>query len=246
MSLKIKIHELHTFESNVDRIMSWMHKYACATITAYRNTLTNLTGREAPSVKNYLDSEEYKELGFVPNKVKRAWNRELKSALLKLGYWVTEIKGAYREDGWDKSSDEESFFVVCPEKEDDFLMNMRKLGEAYNQDSILFKDYGSMDAYLWGTNNAPESEYNPGYGKSMCVGKVEKCIPMETIGAYSAIRGGGFVFKEGMPETFYGLQNLARASVAKESTSLIESVGISRRRTLDEYKRFFHASRKKL
>lgn len=244
MSLKIKVNETNVNESYVDRIISWMHKYACATITAYRNTLTNLTGREAPSVKAYLESEEYKELGFVPKVVKRAWNRELKSTLLKLGYWVTPIKGAYREAGWDKSSDEESFFVVCPEREDDFLMNIRKLGEAYNQDSILFKDYGSMDAYLWGTNYAPADKYNPGYGKSKLVGHVEKCIPVETIGSYSAIRGGGFVFKKDVPETFYGLQNTAKASAAKESESVLKAMGITRTRSLDEYRKLFYESRK--
>lgn len=114
-------------------------------------------------------------------------NRELKSVLLKLGYWVFLIK------------DKNCFLVVC--HEDSFPNNLRKLGNAYNLDVILFKNYEAMD----------------------------KCFPSEAI--------------KDMPETFYGLPNLAKASVAKESEGILKALGIARTHTLDEYRRSFYASR---
>lgn len=107
--------------------------------------------------------------------------------LLKLGYWVFPIK------------DMNCFLVVC--HEDGFSGNLRKLGNAYNLNVILFKDYEAMD----------------------------KCFPSEAI--------------KDMPETFYGLQNLAKASVAKESEGVLKALGIARTRTLDEYRKSFYASR---
>lgn len=131
-----------------------------------------------------LNNYAYATIAFPPESTSY---RELKSVLLKLGYWVFPIK------------DMNCFLVVC--HEDGFSGNLRKLGNAYNLNVILFKDYEAMD----------------------------KCFPSEAI--------------KDMPETFYGLQNLAKASVAKESEGVLKALGIARTRTLDEYRKSFYASR---
>lgn len=131
-----------------------------------------------------LNNYAYATIAYPPESTS---NRELKSVLLKLGYWVFPIK------------DKNCFLVVY--HEDGFPDNLRKLGNAYNLDVILFKDYEAMD----------------------------KCFPSEAI--------------KDMPETFYGLQNLAKESVANESEGILKALGIACTRTLGEYRRSFYASR---
>lgn len=244
MALKIRLHE-----SSVTRIMSHLKNYDCGTLTAFRGTCANATENTLPAVKEY-------EGESVPLAVKKQWNRDLKAALLKLGYGVTAIKGRYREDGWDTASDEESFFVVNLTNDPDFIKNLARLGEAYNQDSILIKEKGSDNAYLLGTNTS-EGDFNPALGQTQDIGKLHVNIPLDYLGASSVIGNKAFIFKgddekaenkneaDGNPfalETFFAYGNYGKCGIAQRAKPVLEALGLPTTRPLDTYKQAMEAS----
>lgn len=244
MALKIRLHE-----SSVTRIMSHLKNYDCGTLTAFRGTCANATENTLPAVKEY-------EGESVPLAVKKQWNRDLKAALLKLGYGVTAIKGRYREDGWDTASDEESFFVVNLTNDPDFIKNLARLGEAYNQDSILIKEKGSDNAYLLGTNTS-EGDFNPALGQMQDIGKLHVNIPLDYLGASSVIGNKAFIFKgddekaenkneaNGNPfalETFFAYGNYGKCGIAQRAKPVLEALGLPTTRPLDTYKQAMEAS----
>ena len=238
MALSIRLHE-----SSVTRIMSHLKNYDCGTITAFRGTCANPT-------ENTLDSVLVYEGKEIPLSVKKQWNRDLKSALLKLGYGVTAIKGRYREDGWDSASDEESFFVVNLPNDPNFIKNMQKLGEAYNQDSILIKEKGSDNAYLLGTNTS-EGDFNPALGKTQDIGKLHVNIPLDYLGASSVIKNKAFVFGENKNEskdkpfaleTFFAFGNYSKSGIAKNAKPVLEALGLPTSCPMATYKQAFEAS----
>lgn len=241
MSLKIRLHE-----SSVTRIMSHLKNYDCGTITAFRGTCANATDNTLDSVKEY-------EGKSIPLSVKKQWNRDLKAALLKLGYGVTAIKGRYREDGWDTASDEESFFVVNLTDDPDFIKNMARLGEAYNQDSILIKEKGSDNAYLLGTNTS-EGDFDPALGETQDIGKLHVNIPLDYLGASSVIGNKAFIFKgddEGKNEangnpfsldTFFAYGNYSKSGIAQRAKPVLEALGLPTSRPIAAYKQALDAS----
>lgn len=180
----------------------------------------------------------------------------MKAALLKLGYGVTAIKGRYREDGWDTASDEESFFVVNLTNDPDFIKNLARLGEAYNQDSILIKEKGSDNAYLLGTNTS-EGDFNPALGQMQDIGKLHVNIPLDYLGASSVIGNKAFIFKgddekaenkneaNGNPfalETFFAYGNYGKCGIAQRAKPVLEALGLPTTRPLDTYKQAMEAS----
>lgn len=240
MALKIRLHE-----SSVTRIMSHLKNYDCGTITAFRGTCANATANTLPAVKEY-------EGESIPLDVKKQWNRDLKAALLKLGYGVTAIKGRYREDGWDTASDEESFFVVNLANDPDFIKNMARLGEAYNQDSILIKEKGSDNAYLLGTNTS-EGDFDPALGQTQDIGKLHVNIPLDYLGASSVIGNKAFIFKGDeskdesnenpfMLDTFYAHGNYGKSGIAQRAKPVLEALGLPTTRPLATYKQAMDAS----
>lgn len=129
-------------EVTLNRIEKWMNEKEIAGISAFRQKLENVTPR------TYMDFEK----GHIYTKkqnIKR--NMLLKSALLKLGYGATLVPGLYVEKGGKVK--EQSFIVVNLENDPNFKENLLALGEAFNQDTVLFKDKDSDDAYLIGTNS---------------------------------------------------------------------------------------------
>lgn len=79
--------------------------------------------------------------------------------LLQLGYGVTKIKGVYPEGMTDESS-EESYLVVNRNDDKDFLKNLLRISEYYNQDSIYYKEKGKTVGNLIGTNGSGFPEYH--------------------------------------------------------------------------------------
>lgn len=154
------------YESSVNRLASWMENHDVATITAFRNVLSNIRNKDLTCFDvNETEIEEYHEFTL---KEKRLWNRNLHALLLSKGYGVTNIKGSYLEKGMDKSSDEESFFVVNLKDDPNFKENLIRFAEYFNQDSILYKEAGNNQAYLIGTNDA---EF-PGYREEVPQGNM--------------------------------------------------------------------------
>lgn len=153
-------------ESSLSRIFQKSQEFECVTISAFRG-------------KNTKDV----------NKMQTA--RMLKM-LKALDYSVTTIIGQYeetQEDGTNKLVKETSFFVANHKNDPNFLDQMKKLGELFDQDSICVIEKGFKSAYLFGTNKTGWLGYH----------KVDKFngVSIDTIEKkyFSAIGGKSFQFK---------------------------------------------------
>ena len=102
-------------------------------------------------------------------------NREIAAYLQHRGFSVTKVIGSYIENtGTDNEveTNEESLFI-CNDKidGDDFgelEKDLRKLGELYNQDSVLIVPVGGRKAYLVGTTH--RDGVTPAYGEHEIMG----------------------------------------------------------------------------
>lgn len=83
-------------------------------------------------------------------------NRILKKQLHQQGFGITNLYGKYNEtgdDGVSREVKEHSFLVTGKPGEGEKLFRTGKaLGAAYGQNSILFKDEGTHEAYLHSTS----------------------------------------------------------------------------------------------
>jgi hypothetical protein len=137
-------------ESSLSRVVHHMENHDCGTITAHRSK----EGCGGPDDKPYSKEDNKKR------------NRQLYAILESLGYGVTEVDGAYIENFGKPNAievKEDVYFVVDLKDSGNLEKNLRRLGEEFDQDSILFIPKGEM-GMLIGTNNC--SDY-PGYGKTM-------------------------------------------------------------------------------
>lgn len=243
MTIKIKVNE-----SYKDKLVKYLHNYDCACLTAFRKQIRNVTDNTKPEVVAFANDPAYLATwidnnqrpcspsnptatqGLVPKTKNREWNNELRRTLLWWGYGVTKVHGRYREDGWDKAADEESLFVVNSTDDPKFIENIKMLGEAYNQDSVLIKEKGKDEAYIWGTNTADD----PGYGEQKYIGKLVDAVPMDYIGPSTSIRNKAFTFKkdediEGSPLDldYIGLHNnISKGLIRQDAQKLLKELGI--------------------
>lgn len=186
-------------ESSLSRIKSKLDDHACGTITAFRGSNT-------------------KKENMAKNKKLVAW-------LMSKGYSVTPIKGSYIENFKTKDQQEvgESSYFVCNHKVDGddggrLEKDLRKVGEMYDQDSILSIPYGK-DAVLIGTSKRENSF--PGYGKTMKVGKPKFG---KTSGEFfSRVNGRVFAFESidddlEFPDTINGIRAMKTLAEEVESS----------------------------
>ena len=98
-------------------------------------------------------------------------NKELQEKLRDKGYDVTRIKGSYLENGLpeEAESSEKSFFVTNSINDPNFLIEIAKLSEYYNQDSFMIKAAEDDEAFLVGTNDND----NPSYHELKNIGKLK-------------------------------------------------------------------------
>ena len=163
-------------ESSLSRIWKHNELHACGALTAYR---------KAPDCGN---GEPYTK---ADNKKR---NKSLLAKLLSKGYGVTKLKGSYPEGG--TTVKEESFFVVDNKDTGKLESDLKKLGEEFDQDSILFIPKGSIKgedkAYLIGTNHCENNWL--GYGKKELFnkGKMGVDSPIYT----SKVNGRPFIFED--------------------------------------------------
>lgn len=153
-------------ESTMDRIVHWTENYEIAIVTAWRNQYKDVTDKTF--------KPEGKEIGDTFRTVeKKKYNREFKAKLLDLGYGVTNVRGSYREGGYEGTDEqEESFFIVNLKNDPNFKQTIFNLSEYYNQDSFLYSPMGSDEAILIGTNNCDF----PGYGNEISAGSLQKNV----------------------------------------------------------------------
>jgi len=135
-------------ESSLSRVWEHMEKHDTGTITAFRSA------SECNQGEPFSKSDNKKR------------NKSLQAKLNSLRYGVTKVKGSYIED-YDtpqaKEVGEDVFFVVDLDDKGNLEKDLKKLGEEFEQDSILFVPKGGDESRLVGTNKCPNGY--PGYGK---------------------------------------------------------------------------------
>lgn len=180
-------------ESSLSRVVHHMANHDCGTITAHRAK----EGCGGPDDKPYSREDNKKR------------NRQLYAILESLGYGVTEVDGAYIENFGKPNAievTEDVYFVVDLKDKGDLEKNLTRLGEQFDQDSIMFIPKGEM-GILIGTNQC--SDY-PGYGKKMPFSSRSFGKPGEFM---TKVRNRPFIFEDSFlekscNENYYSVANI--------------------------------------
>lgn len=163
-------------ESSLSRILRHNEAHDCGAMTAFR------------VAKDCGEGEPYNK---ADNKKR---NKSLKAKLLSKGYSVTAVKGEYPEGG--KTVREDSFFVVDIKDTGQLERDLIKLGEMFEQDSILFMPKGSVtgetQAYLIGTNNCKNNWLGMGHKEYFKKGRFGIESPIYS----TKINGRPFIFED--------------------------------------------------
>lgn len=121
-------------------------------------------------------------------------NSSLKAKLLNLGFGCTKVIGDYIENMGtpdERSVKEESFFVVDYKDLGNLEKVLKKLGEEFDQDAVIYVEKGGDKATLIGTSRCPDLYL--GYGKTMNIGSPHFSERGEMM---TKIRGRPFVIRE--------------------------------------------------
>lgn len=150
-------------ESNINRMLHWLKGCDCAFITAFRKEFKDIRDKDATYFGPNGDWEEGKKFSHEENRQK---NKLMVAELLQLGYGVTKVQGVYPETPktndapiTDNEDIEESYLVVNRHNDENFLKNLQRIAEFYNQDSIYYKEAGAEEGHLIGTNGCGWPEY---------------------------------------------------------------------------------------
>jgi hypothetical protein len=171
----MKSFENYVNESSLSRIYRQTRKHDYGTITAFRFAPECGTGEPYTKKQNLQR------------------NKSLLSKLRAKGYSVTKIKGSYIENYGTKDAKEvgeSSFLVVDIQDKGNLKNTLMKLGQEFEQDSIIFGEAGSA-ATLFGTNKCPNGY--PGFGKNS---KQGGAIFGKSGEFMSRVKGRPFVFSE--------------------------------------------------
>lgn len=131
-------------ESNLSRL--WKHnlEHDCGAITAFRI---------------YEDCND--KLVKLSHEDKKKRNLALASDLKSLGYSITKVIGKYPEGNSNVLTKEVSYFVVDAQDNGKLKSDLKRLGNKYDQDSILYVPKNSFGknskAVLIGTNNCDDN-----------------------------------------------------------------------------------------
>lgn len=173
-------------ESGLSRLYQHMMEHDSAILSAFRN--------------EYSNKENYER------------SRELKAQLLSAGYGVTKTDGSYVEN-FDTPEAievaEQSLFISNRGGAADFINEIARLGEEYEQDSVLIIPEGGQDAYLLGTRQGNDF---PPFGQQINVGNVKMGEEAEFM---SRVKGRPFVFDEPVVETYGKLSKNSKWAVKK-------------------------------
>ena len=165
-------------ESSLSRVWRHSNEHDCGALTAFR--FAGACGNGEP----------------YTNKENAQRNKSLLAKLKSKGYGVTKLHGRYPEGGVTKK--EISYFVVNLQDNVHFEKDLRKLGEQFEQDSILYIPMGALAnkegsrAILIGTNHCANNWLS--YGNTMAFekGRLGVSSPIYT----SMVNGRPFIFEE--------------------------------------------------
>ena len=163
-------------EGGLSRVWKHNELHDCGALTAFRK------------------AGECGDGDIYTKKENMARNKSLLSKLKIKGYGVTSLKGVYPEGG--NTAKEESFFVVDINDTGSLFSDLKKLGEEFEQDSILLIPKGSIKgenkAYLVGTNHCENNWLKYGKTEVFRKGKLGYSSPIYT----SMVNGRPFLFEE--------------------------------------------------
>ena len=185
---------MHTFkqhldESSLSRIWKHNEEHDTGALTAFRK------GPECGGGKLYNKKENAQR------------NKSLLAKLKSKGYGVTKLHGSYPEGG--KTTKEISYFVVDLKDAGNLEKDLRRLGQDFEQDSILFIPKGAIKgdskAYLIGTNKCDNNWLGFGRKEVFNRGRMGYDSPIYT----SKVNGRPFVFESVVetvesPQTGFG------------------------------------------
>jgi len=163
-------------ESSLSRLWKHNEEHDCGAMTAFRKTADCGEGEKYSNADN----------------AKR--NRSLLAKIKSKGYGATTLKGKYPEGG--TVGKEISYFIVDLEDSDNLEFDMKKFGEEFEQDSVLFIPKGAIQntakAYLIGTNHCKNSFLDYHKTDIFNKGKMGYDSPIYT----SYVNGRPFIFEE--------------------------------------------------
>lgn len=165
----MKSFKQHLNESSLSRVWSKIEEHQCGAISGYRDENSTSQNR-----KN---------------------NSEISAYLRKKGYSVTRVSGNYVENfGTDTAKEvaEPSFFVCDQNDSGNLEKDLMKLGQMYDQDSVLIIPQGGKGAYLYGTSKRDNAF--PEFMKKFKVG--DSKFGKATGEFFSRIGGRQFAFEE--------------------------------------------------
>ena len=197
-------------ESSLSRVYRFIQKTDVAIITGFRDDPFDLS-KCAPGVSLFVSEPEN------ARKANMLRNRNLKAALLSLGYGVTKVRGTYIEDFETPQAvevGENSLIVVNLEDDSNFINKIIMLGKKFCQDSVLIVPKGGKDAYLYGTN---KSQF-PGLDQKIKVGDLKMGDESEFM---TRVGGRPFTFAEGL-ETYKSISRLERMAVKSLSKLVLD------------------------
>lgn len=177
-------------ETSLSRIWSQMLKFDVGTITAFRHASECNEGTEYTKAQN------------------RTRNKVLLASLQRKGYGITSALGSYKENYKSENEvtkKEEIFIVVDNNDTGRLKKDLFKLGEQFEQDSILYVPKGGSSGYLIGTNNCPNGY--PGYRNTV---KLKSPLFGQDGEFYTRVNGRPFtllsVDEQSVPDTkgFFG------------------------------------------
>jgi len=172
----MKTFKAHITESSLSRIWKHNEEHDCGAMTAFRKAADCGEGEKYSNADN----------------AKR--NKSLLAKIKSKGYGATTLKGRYPEGGVFKKVI--GFFIVDLEDGGNLEKDMKKCGEEFEQDSILYVPRGSIQnkakAYLIGTNHCKDNWL--GYGKKEVFTKGK--MDHETTIYTSFVNGRPFILEE--------------------------------------------------
>ena len=163
-------------ESSLSRLWRHNEKHDCGAMTAFR------VAAECGGGEKYSKSDNAKR------------NKSLLAKIKSKGYGATTLKGRYPEGG--KSVTEISYFIVDLEDGGNLENDMKKFGEDFEQDSVLFVPKGAIQnkskAHLIGTNHCKNNWLGYHKTETFNKGKMGYDSPIYT----SYVNGRPFIFEE--------------------------------------------------
>lgn len=202
-------------ESSLSRVYRHMLDHDCAILTASRNDPYDKTLCASPYVSPYEDQE------LSTHDLNKLNNRDLKAALLKKGYGVTQVDGSFIENYQSNNPDmppievkEDSYFVVNIHNDPSFLDTIINLGMTFCQDAIMFIPQGGQEAFLYGTNNSS----NIGLNNKVSLGKISMGKESEFM---TRVNGRPFTTESAQLNTYNTLSRLERIAVSANAKRVL-------------------------